>query len=197
MSKGSAADPDRRAEIAAAADRVFYRDGFASVGIDQIAGEADVALATLYRHFRGRTDLVVSALGHREQQFFVFLERSAQGLEGAARVLDLFAGLRAWAARQTGNGCLFHRAASAHPHEAAVRAVALAHKRAYLALVRRRLLEGGWSDTQAEQLAPSLFLLLEGVVASAGVLGDGATDEAVEMARTLLRATRRQRPARA
>jgi len=189
MSKASSA-PERRAEIAAAADRVFYRDGFADVGIDSIAAEADVALATLYRHFRGRTDLVVSALGHREQQFFAFLEQSAEGLDGEARVLDLFAALHAWSERQSGNGCLFLRAASAHPHEPAVRAVALAHKRAYLEVVRRRLLEGGWSDAKARQLAPQLFLLLEGAVASAGVLGDGgAAKGALAMARALLRAT--------
>src|SRR5262245_25424696 len=101
MSKDSPV-PDRRAEIAAAADRVFYRDDFANVGIDRIAEEADVALATLYRHFRGRTDLVVSALGHREREFFAFLERSAEGLKGEARVVDLFAGLKAWAALQGG-----------------------------------------------------------------------------------------------
>lgn len=195
---------DRRAKIAVAADRAFYRDGFASVGIDQIASEAEVALGTLYRHYRGKSDLVIGALTHRERLFFAFVERSAHGLEGEARVLDLFASLHAWAESQVAaNGCLFHRAASAHPKDAAVRAVALAHKRAYLELVRRRLLEGGWTAAQAENLAPALFVLLEGLTASAALLGgNAAKDQATAMARALLSAEprsggqpRRSRPA--
>lgn len=174
--------------IAAAAERAFYREGFAAVGIDRVREEAGVALATLYRHYRRRADLVVAALEHREARFFAALDAAAEGLEGEARVLSLFSGLERWAEREGGNGCFFLRAAAAHPQDAAVRAVAFGHKRAYLEIVRRRLLEGGWSATQAAGLTPPLYLLLEGAVASAGVLGDrGAETAAVAMARGLLR----------
>ncbi len=179
---------DRRRAIAEKAEAVFYREGFAKVGIDRVAEAAGVALATLYRHFRGRQELVVAAMEERERRYFAALDRAAEGLSGEARVLSLFEGLSAWAAESGGNGCLFLRAAAAHPDEAAVRAVAFAHKRAYLALVRRRLLEAGWPAEQAAALAPEIFLLLEGAVATAGVLGDeGGRDIAIESARRLLR----------
>lgn len=180
---------ERAEAIAAAAEAVFYREGFAGSGIDRVRDVSGVALATLYRHYRGRAELVIAALNRREARFFAALEAAAEGLEGEARALSLFTGLKGWADREGGNGCLFLRAAAAHPEDAAVRAVAFGHKRAYLELVRRRLLEAGWKRAAAGTLAPQLFLLLEGAVASAGVLGDaGAEREALALARRLLRA---------
>ena len=131
----------RRSAIAAEAEKVFYREGFAQVGIDRIAEASGVALATLYRHFKGRRGLVIAAMEERERRYFAALEAAAAGLSGEARVLSLFAGLCGWAEENGGNGCLFLRAAAAHPDDPAIRAVAAAHKRAYLELVRRRLAE--------------------------------------------------------
>ncbi len=180
----------RRAAIAEQAEAVFYREGFAKVGIDRIAEAAGVALATLYRHFKGRQGLLIAALESRETRFFAALERAAEGKSGEERVLSLVEGLWAWGEKEGGNGCFFLRAAAAHPDEPAVRAVVAAHKRAYLELVRRRLLEGGWTAEQAAALAPELFLVLEGSVAVAGLLGDEAAKaSALAGVRRLLRET--------
>ena len=185
---------DKRQDIAAAADRLFYREGFADIGIDRVVGEAEVALGTLYRHFKGRSEVVVGALEHRHAAFLTALEQAAEeqktdGRDGPERVLGLFDALGAWSLQKGGNGCFFLRAASDHPQDAAVREAALAHKEAYLALVRRLLREGGWSEAQAERLAPALFLLLEGAVAAAFTLGDeAAVAEARGTAALLLRA---------
>lgn len=179
---------DKRQDIAAAADRLFYREGFAGTGIDRLAGEANVALGTLYRHFKGRSEVVVGALAHREAEFFAALEAAGTG-DGADRVLGLFDALGEWAKRKGGNGCLFLRAAAAHPQDTAVREAALGHKQAYLRLVTRRLVEGGWGEASASRLAPAIFLLLEGAVASAFTLGDErAVSEARAAAAMLLRA---------
>jgi AcrR family transcriptional regulator len=178
----------KQKDIVAAAERLFYREGFASVGIDRIVGEAGVALGTLYRHFKGRADLVVGALEHREAAFFEALARAASAREGEDRVLCLFDALGDWTARNGGNGCFFLRAASAHPDDTAICGAVMAHKRAYLDLVRQELVEAGWSPAQAERLAPRLFLLLEGAVAAAPVLGDDiAVAQARDAARALLR----------
>lgn len=180
---------DKRQDIAAAADRLFYREGFAGTGIDRLAGEANVALGTLYRHFKGRSEVVVGALTYRDAEFFAALEAAAGTGDGADRVLGLFDALGEWTKRKGGNGCLFLRAAAAHPQNTAVREAALGHKQAYLRLVTRRLVEGGWGEAAARRLAPAIFLLLEGAVASAFTLGDErAVSEARAAAAMLLRA---------
>jgi AcrR family transcriptional regulator len=180
---------NKRQDIAAAADRLFYREGFAEVGIDRVVDEAEVALGTLYRHFKGRSEVVVGALEHRHAAFLAALEQATDRCDGPDRVLGLFDALGAWSTEKGGNGCFFLRAVSDHPQDAAMRAAALAHKKAYLALVRRRLREGGWSEAQATRLAPTLFLLLEGAVAAAFTLGDeAAVTEARKTASVLLRA---------
>ncbi|WP_191058490.1 TetR/AcrR family transcriptional regulator [Geminicoccus harenae] len=164
----------KRRDIAEAANRVFYREGFAAVGIDRLVDEANVALGTLYRHFGDRTQVIVAALEHRHGEFLAYLEERARAGEGADCVLQLFDALGNWSQGRGGNGCLFLRAAADHPHDERIRQAAVDHKRRYLALVEQRLLQGGWRAERAEELAPVIFLLLEGAVAAAFTLGDAA-----------------------
>ena len=177
----------KRDAIVETADRLFYREGFAATGIDRVVEAADVALGTLYKHFQGRSALVVGALDHREATYFARLEEAAAGLEGPPRVLSLFDGLLAWTEAEGGNGCLFLRAAAAHPLDAEIRTRVRQHKARYLALCRQRLREAGWEATAARRLAPQIFLLLEGAVAAAAQLGDRtAVTQARRMAAELL-----------
>jgi len=172
--------------IAAAADRLFYREGFAATGIDRLAEVAGVALGTVYRHYAGRREIVLAALEHREAAYLRYLEEATAAAEGPARVLGLFDALAGWAEAEGGNGCLFLRAAGAHPDDAALRRSVAEHKRCCLALVNRRLREAGWSAQQAERLAPPLFLLLEGAVAACLPLGDKAAFAEARQAATAL-----------
>ena len=162
---------EKRRALLAAADQLFYQEGFGATGIDRVVAVAEVALGTLYHHFDGKVDLVVAVLGYREACYFAQLDEAAERKEGLERVLSLFDGLAAWATKRGGNGCLFLRAAAAHPDEAAIRARVLKHKKACLRLCRRRLQEAGLEAAAARRLAPSVFLLMEGAVASAGTLG--------------------------
>jgi AcrR family transcriptional regulator len=177
---------DKRHDIAEAADRVFYREGFAAVGIDRLVGEANVALGTLYRHFGDRTKVIVAALEHRHGEFLAYLEESARPGEGADCVLQLFDALGSWSQGRGGNGCLFLRAAADHPHDDQIQQAALDHKRRYLALVERRLRQGGWQAERAQELAPAVFLLLEGAVAAAFTLGDEAAVAGARQATAVL-----------
>lgn len=164
----------KRRDIARAANGLFYRDGFEAVGIDRLVAEAKVALGTLYRHFGGRSEVVVAALEERHAEFLEALEHWRSRRPGEDPVLGLFDALGEWAGRMGGNGCLFLRAASSHPHDPAIVAASAGHKRAYLALLKRRLVDGGRGTAEAERLAPALFVLLEGAVAAAFTLGDRA-----------------------
>lgn len=164
----------KREDIIDAANRAFYRDGFAEVGIDHVVGKANVALATFYRHFKTRSEVITAALQRRHDDFLHALERGAEAGRGADCVLEVFDALEAWSTRQGGNGCFFLRAAADYPTDENIQDAARSHKRDYLAAIEERLSQGGWSNGQAEQLAPTIFILLEGAVAAAFTLGDKA-----------------------
>jgi AcrR family transcriptional regulator len=177
---------DKRENIAAVADRVFYEEGFSKTGIDRIVAEAGVALGTLYHHFGNKSGLVVGALRHREAAYFKALDAAAEGKSGEDRILSLFNGLLAWTSSKGGNGCFFLRAAADNPDDVPVREAAMSHKHAFLRLIERRLVESGRSAAAARRLAPVLYVLLEGAVAACPVLGDevaikGARDAAKEL----------------
>lgn len=52
----------RRQQIIDAATRAFARSGFAATSLDDIAAEAGVSRAILYRHFESKTDLYQAVL---------------------------------------------------------------------------------------------------------------------------------------
>src|SRR3954465_15644799 len=58
--------PAKRSEAPArplaAASGLFYAEGINSVGVDRIVSASQVTLATFYRHFPGKQDLVVAYL---------------------------------------------------------------------------------------------------------------------------------------
>ncbi|MFE0016017.1 TetR/AcrR family transcriptional regulator [Mesorhizobium sp. NPDC059054] len=164
----------KREDIIDAANRAFYRDGFAEVGIDRVVGEANVALGTLYRHFKTRSEVITAALQRRHGDFLHALEGAGEAGKGADCVLELFDVLEAWSTQQGGNGCFFLRAAADYPADDSIQNAARSHKREYLAVIEQRLLQGRWSKGQAEQLGSTIFVLLEGAVAAAFTLGDGA-----------------------
>lgn len=176
----------KRQDIIDAANRTFYRDGFAEVGIDRVTSEANVALGTLYRHFRTRSEIIAAALRQRHDDFLLALGSEGRSVHGAGCVLELFDVLEGWSNERGGNGCFFLRAAADYPIDKTVRDAALSHKREYIALIKGRLLQGGWPKDRAEDLAGVIFVLLEGAVAAAFTLGDKAAVAAARKAATLV-----------
>ncbi|NAS25843.1 TetR family transcriptional regulator [Herbidospora sp. NEAU-GS84] len=53
---------ERREQILDAATRAFARNGFADTGLDDIAAEAELTRAMLYRHFESKADLYRAVL---------------------------------------------------------------------------------------------------------------------------------------
>jgi hypothetical protein len=51
-----------RERLVAAAVELFYRSGFAAVGVDQIIAAAGVTKTTFYKHFESKDDLMVAAV---------------------------------------------------------------------------------------------------------------------------------------
>jgi AcrR family transcriptional regulator len=157
-----------RARILDAASEAFYRRGIGAVGVDAIVAEADVAKATLYRHFRSKDDLVVAFLRRRDERWRDWLRADVERLspDPAGRPLAVFDALGGWFSSDDFRGCAFINAAAeiadpGHPARAAVQE----HKRLcgeYLA----ELLVAAGSPRAAED-ASVLLLLMEGAMVSA------------------------------
>lgn len=95
----------RREQIIAAATRAFARSGFAATNLDDIAAEAGISRAILYRHFDSKTDLYRAVLDNACQRLI-----AATGTDQYTEE-SIGALLRSAAEDPAGFRLLFHHAA--------------------------------------------------------------------------------------
>jgi len=81
---------DRKAQIVAAAARLFWERGYSQVGMADIAGAVGIGASALYRHFRGKGDLLAAVLTESLTELERVLAEStdlARQLRGTAGVV--------------------------------------------------------------------------------------------------------------
>lgn len=89
-----------RRKILEAACRLFYRDGFARVGVEEIAAAAGLTKRTLYDHFSSK-DKLLRAIPDLQHELSLARTRGWSGPEAAeprAMVARLFEALGDWMA---------------------------------------------------------------------------------------------------
>ncbi len=74
-----------RRQIMDAARDVFFRDGFMSANLDEVAERANVAKGTLYRHFESKADLYVAILVENGN---AFTDRMREAVNSASSGLE-------------------------------------------------------------------------------------------------------------
>ncbi|MFZ3573310.1 TetR/AcrR family transcriptional regulator [Streptomyces sp. BH097] len=162
---------EARTRLLSTATRIFYTEGIHSVGVDRIIEEAQVTRATLYRHFKGKEDLVLA-----------YLQQADQGIRGqveAVRAQELPAPdtVRAVARtitegiRSTGfRGCAFLNAAAEYPDPShPVHQAVLAHRQWFLETAVELLDQAGCAPADA---AGRHFVMLRDGAMAAGCLFD-------------------------
>jgi AcrR family transcriptional regulator len=164
-----------RDDILTAAYGLLYRDGFARVGMDDIAAAAKVSKRTLYHHFDSKDALVAAVLDH--QHALALAQFRAWGAEAetpAAYVAAVFAALDAWAQRPRWLGSGFTRLSLelAHMPGHPARIAARRHKQAVEAWLRDQLARRGAG--RPDELALRVQLLMEGAMCLALIRGDPA-----------------------
>jgi AcrR family transcriptional regulator len=172
MSRGSSdgvASPRER--ILDAAAKLFYRDGFVSVGVDTIIAESRVAKMTLYRHFRSKDDLIVAYLERADEQFWAWFDKWLDGGPSSEQLVNLFESLGKFATSpQCFGGCMFQHAAADFPDvDHPAHRIALEHKSAVLARLLDLAQQAGASDPPA--LSAQLLLLMDGAFVAARLFG--------------------------
>lgn len=167
-----------RERILESAYELFARSGVRAVGIDEVISRAQVAKATLYRHFASKDELVAE-----------YLRQSAKGEVAAWERLqakhpgDSLAQLRAWVKDMSDHivsgderGCPLANAAvelpdKDHPARRVIEECKAATRKRVIGLCRAAGLK------EPEQLADELNLMLEGArvtAQSVGIDGLGA-----------------------
>jgi AcrR family transcriptional regulator len=171
-----------------AATRRFYRDGFRSVGLDQILSDVEISKTAFYKHFESKEDLMVAALESQNallQDKFRSMIRERGGPEPQAQlhaVLDVVDDILE---SDDFQGCIFVNAAMEFP---------LPHEPAHLAASRyKQAIEEIICDlavaagaARPRDLARELCLIIEGAYVTRQVTGNRQT---MDIARRLARRT--------
>ncbi|MHC5256345.1 TetR/AcrR family transcriptional regulator [Streptomyces sp. UC4497] len=164
---------EARTRLLSTATRIFYTEGIHSVGVDRIIEEAQVTRATLYRHFKGKEELVLA-----------YLQLADQGIRGQvedvrAQELPAPDTVRAVARtitegiRSSGfRGCAFLNAAAEYPDPShPVHQAVLAHRQWFLETAVELLGQAGCAP--ADEAGRHFVMLRDGAMA-AGCLFDPA-----------------------
>jgi len=185
MSTLSRVDPRER--LLATAYELFSRRAVRDVGVDELIEGANVALATFYRHFRSKDDLVIAYLQMREEVWTVGLieaEARKRGNTPEERLLAIFDVFDEWFHRDDYEGCPFVNVVlemgPGHP----ITLASIKHLERIREMVRGLADEAGLRDTA--KLARSWHILMKGSIVSAAEGDQEAANLAQEMARDLV-----------
>lgn len=182
MKRGS----ETRDRLLEAAERLFYKCGVESVGVDRISAEAGVGKMTLYRHFPSKNDLVLAYLERRDQRWrHEFTQAITTGATGSReRIGQLFERMATWFASSDFFGCAFINA-DAGRVDARSAALIRQHKTMMRELIGTQVRSLDVADP--ESLTEQIFLLTEGAIVTARLTGSNASaDTARTAALTLI-----------
>jgi len=172
------------------ASRLFYDQGYHVTGINQIIEEADIARASLYNHFPSKTDLLLAYLDNTHASWFEELDAFLKPMAGPREKLLALFDFRIQRQRKLKyKGCHFNKIAAEASDDQEVLARVRKHKQRFRDLIHdlvsqipeRRSILGN------DQLADTLFLLLEGGIA-VGMMyrSSEAAEQSKQIAETIL-----------
>ncbi|MFL5243407.1 MAG: TetR/AcrR family transcriptional regulator [Gemmataceae bacterium] len=171
-----------RQRLTEAAVRRFYRDGFRSVGLDQVLADVGISKTAFYKHFESKEDLVLAALemkGHWLQNTFRDMVRKRGGPSAVGQLRALLDVVDQIIDADEYQGCIFVNVAMEFPlqHEPA-HVAAAQHKHDMEVIVQDLAACAGAADPR--QMARELCLVMEGAYVTRQVTGD---KKSVEVAR--------------
>jgi AcrR family transcriptional regulator len=169
-----------------AAMRRFYRDGFRSVGIDQVLADVGISKTAFYKHFESKEDLMLAALEMQNrwlQDTFRTMIRDRGGPTALGQLHAVLDVVDHIIESDDYQGCIFVNAAMEFPlpHEPAH--VAASHNKQAMEDIVLALAEEAEAD-DPQALAQELCLIMEGAYVTRQVTGNKGT---VNIARRIAR----------
>jgi AcrR family transcriptional regulator len=182
-----------RDRILASAYDLFSRKGVRAVGVDEVIARAEVAKATLYRHFASKDDLVLAFLQEREQVWtkdWVEAEARRRGDTPEDQLLAIFDLFDEWFQREDFEGCSFiNLLLEMNDRETPIGRASAVHLANIRSIVRGLAEEAGLSEP--EQFAHSWHILMKGSIVAASEGDRDAARRAQAMGRLLIAQHRR------
>ena len=174
---------EARQRILETADRLFYREGIRTVGIDRIIAEAEVAKMTLYAHFPSKDDLILAVLRYREERVLEFFQLAMErhGKRTKDRLRAFFAALKDWFESPGFRGCAFQNAAAELADPAHAGSKFVREQKLRFAELLRGVVEQSAVGNTSARLAPAIAMLVEGAIVTAVIHG---TPDAADVARS-------------
>jgi len=177
-----------RDRILASAYELFAHNGIRAVGIDEVITRAEVAKATLYRHFASKDELVLAFLQQREQLWtkeWVEAEARRGGETPEEQLLAIFDLFDEWFHRPDFEGCSFINVLlEMNDRRTPVGRVSAEHLANIRSFIRELATEAGLRDP--EQFAHSWHILMKGSIVAAGEGDVDAAKRAQAMGRLLI-----------
>lgn len=154
------------------ADRLFYAQGYCNTGINQVIEEADIAKASLYKHFETKTDLLIAYIRRTHDRWYERLETAINKVaDPKGKILAIFDHhIERQEIREFG-GCPFIKANDeAGTSDPRVLAEIQATKRHSKDLIKRLVANSGHKKLLTDkELTELIFLSLEGSITAASV----------------------------
>lgn len=171
----------KRQDIIQTAERLFYTNGFHATSTDRICSEAGVSTRTLYRYFPSREALTEAVMSDRKNRFFAALH-SVQHPGAVSRLFDV---LGQWLREHGALGCFFLKAWGEYAEQdVRLSAQALDYRyalREYIAACVRNSHGAGNGA-----LSDAVWMLCEGAITAALIIGPEAADHAGTAAALLI-----------
>jgi AcrR family transcriptional regulator len=185
------APPRARERIIGTAYELFSQRGIRAVGVDEVVQRADVAKATLYRHFKTKDELVLAFLEQREQLWtkeFVEAEARRRGKTPEDRLLAIFDVFDDWFRSEQFEACSFINILLEMGPQHEVGKACITHLDNIRTVVQTLADEAGLEDSAS--FARSWHILMKGSIISATEGDADAALRAKAMARSLIDAHR-------
>jgi len=186
--EGATVTVGARERILASAYELFSRRGVRGVGIDEVIKRAEVAKATLYRHFRSKDELVLAFLQQREELWtkeWVEAEARRRGETPEEQLLAIFDLFDEWFQRTDFEGCSFiNILLEMNDRQGTIGKASAGHLANIRSIIHTLADEAGLRDP--EQFAHSWHILMKGSIVAAGEGDVGAAKRAQAMGRLLI-----------
>lgn len=163
---------DKRRDIINTAESLFYLNGFHAVSTDRLCQEAKVSTRTFYKYFPSREALTAAVMEVREARFFALLSAP----DDPQAIAHLFDVMGQWMRENGTSGCFFLKAWGEYSGEHPLLADrAMAYRRAMRDYIARCV--ASVCGREEAELADTVWMLFEGVLTTALLLGATAAAE--------------------
>ncbi|MFS2243200.1 MULTISPECIES: TetR/AcrR family transcriptional regulator [unclassified Microbacterium] len=162
---------DAREQVLSAAERLYYRKGYAAVGMDELRAAAGVSLRRLYALFPSKDDIIAAVLQRKHEEWETTLAAAVAdaGDDPRARLLAVYTYLENWFCADDFRGCAFINAfgelGGTNP---VVARLVREHKASFQSQMATLAAESGGSAALAAQLS----ILAEGAQSTAAISAD-------------------------